>query len=175
MKIALPHPHVSLSPNNGRQGWQSVSHHRKKARELARLTTEEVHKLATIINPDEPLRYTTYEIWWNYYGTQLPDDDNIIARCKSYKDGICDALEMDDRNLQCAGVHFYRDKATKKTLHIVLTDNVLLNLTRTAASETVKALHRLAALDTSMNYYSEINNASLLADIIEQQIVKKHV
>jgi hypothetical protein len=115
MQITLPHPPAALSPNGNRHHWAKVSSARKQARLLAALATAEQLRHTPLT--DTP---TTYSIIWNHYGTIQPDDDNVIARIKSYKDGICDTLNVNDRTLRLAGLTFIRDKATKKTLTIII-------------------------------------------------------
>lgn len=132
MQITLPHPSKYLNPNGDRANGMAVSAARKRARSLAATVTAAA--------ADAYTHYTTYHITWNYFGTQLPDDDNIIARCKSYKDGICDALGINDKTLHCSGVTFIRDKATKKTLTIHLGNDTLLLLTSAERTDLTSAL-----------------------------------
>lgn len=165
MKITLPHPHPALNPNGSRACWQSVSGQRRRARALAARLTEEAME-----NTDEAPLYTTYEIEWNSYGHQQADDDNIIARCKSYKDGICEALGINDKTLRCAGVSFTRDKATKKTLTITLRNSVLLQLPQGTARATVNAIRRLAELETGFYSGRDATALHCLADTLETQI-----
>ena len=115
MQITLPHPPAALSPNGNRCHWARVSAARKQARQLAAIATEAQLLLTPLTTTP-----TTYSITWNHYGTIQPDDDNVIARIKSYKDGICDALGINDRTLRLAGLTFIRDKASKKTLTITI-------------------------------------------------------
>lgn len=43
----------------------------------------------------------------------MPDADNVLARCKAFLDGVCDALGVDDGSLDCLGVRrvHFRDHA----------------------------------------------------------------
>jgi hypothetical protein len=51
------------------------------------------------------------------------DDDNAIASCKAALDGICDALQMDDRHLRFRQLIHEKDRACPRleiTLHFSL-------------------------------------------------------
>lgn len=63
---------------------------------------------------------STYRVIWNHWGTTQPDDDNIVARIKSYKDGVCELIGINDKNLRLRGVDFIRDKYTAKTLTLII-------------------------------------------------------
>ena len=120
MHILLPHPPAALNPNGNRAHYMRISAARKKARAFAaeatvKLLEQEVG--CTLSHAEIP---TTYRIIWNHWGTQQPDDDNVVARIKSYKDGICDALQINDKTLRLRGVDFIRDKTTAKTLTIII-------------------------------------------------------
>ena len=108
----------------------AVSNARKKCRAIACAATIkqlEQETGCTLTPAEIPAIYTTrhrtptiYRIVWNHWGTTQPDDDNVVARIKSYKDGICDALQINDKTLRLRGVDFIRDKATAKTLTFIL-------------------------------------------------------
>lgn len=117
MTIEFPHPPAALSPNGDRAHWGTVALARKKCREeAAYITTEHMLLHAPPIGKE----WKTYHICWNYWGTVMPDDDNVVARIKSYKDGICDALGINDRSIHLGSVTFVHNKATKKKLWITL-------------------------------------------------------
>lgn len=115
--IEFPHPPAALSPNGNRAHWAKVSAARKACRELAQQLT--THHL---LHHPEPIgtTYSVYHIVWNHFGTIMPDDDNVVARIKSYKDGITDALGINDRSIHLGSVRFIRNKATKKKLWITI-------------------------------------------------------
>ena len=119
LRIVLPKPGPAANPNGNRAHYFKISKERKKTRGLAKAYTIHVWRNA-VERPQYPDQFTSYRYIWNYYGTQLPDDDNIIARCKSIKDGVCDALGINDRNLRNHGVTFIRDKQTQGTVTIIL-------------------------------------------------------
>ena len=117
MTLEFPHPPSALSPNGNRAHWGSVMTARRKCRAIGQEVTN--NYLLHNSSPDKP--YKHYHLVWNYFGTVMPDDDNVVARIKSYKDGICDALGINDRSLRLGSVDFIREKATKKKLWITLT------------------------------------------------------
>lgn len=49
-----------------------------------------------------------YTVRWFYKGPE-PDDDNVLTRCKYYKDGACAAMGIDDRVLSCKGIERIHD------------------------------------------------------------------
>ena len=92
MHIELAWPHKDLSPN-GRAHFMAVSRAKKDAREAANWSTRAVKPLG-----------------WKHDGSRLTflitayppdkrarDDDNITASCKAYRDGVADALGVDDK------------------------------------------------------------------------------
>lgn len=119
LRVVLPKPGPAANPNGNRAHYFKISKERKKTREQAKALTLHVLRNA-MERPQYPDQFTSYRYVWNYYGTQLPDDDNIIARCKSIKDGVCDALGINDRNLRNHGVTFVKDKTTRGTVTIIL-------------------------------------------------------
>lgn len=117
MTLEFPHPNKALSPNGDKAHWGKVALERKKCREYAKKLTQEflLHN-----NIEHELPYKHYSLIWNYFGTVMPDDDNVVARIKSYKDGICDALGINDRSIHLGSVSFIRERATQKRLWIQL-------------------------------------------------------
>lgn len=130
MHILLPHPPAALNPNGNRAHYMVISAARKKARALAAAAT------LAHLNTESPCPLTaeeapaffatrhaapsTYRVIWNHWGTTQPDDDNIVARIKSYKDGVCELIGINDKNLRLRGVDFIRDKYTAKTLTLII-------------------------------------------------------
>ena len=105
MQILLPHPPAALNPNGNSAHYMGISAARKKARAIAAAATVkhlEQEVGCTLSHAEIPTIYnlrhttpTTYRIIWNHWGTQQPDDDNVVARIKSYKDGITAEIEFD--------------------------------------------------------------------------------
>ena len=130
MHLLLPHPPAALSPNGNRAHWAAVNTARNKARaQAAKAAWDTLNTEANCQLPfDEiPSFYalkhrtpTTYRIIWNHWGTVQPDDDNVIARIKSYKDGVCELIGINDKTLRLSGVDFIREKSTAKTLTLII-------------------------------------------------------
>ncbi|MBX3583576.1 MAG: hypothetical protein KF810_16950 [Rhizobiaceae bacterium] len=88
IQIDLPWPSKDLSPN-ARVHWAEKHRTAKKHREDAHWRTKphgpiEADKAIVTITAYPPTRAAF-------------DDDNFIARCKAYLDGIADGLEVNDR------------------------------------------------------------------------------
>ena len=87
-------PSPILSPN-ARVHWAKRARAAKEAREAGFWHTYQAPRAGFI-----PRRY--HIVW--YYCGRKPDVDNIVARCKSYIDGCCDAFRVDDSLLELDGV-----------------------------------------------------------------------
>lgn len=96
MTIVLPIPAPILSPN-GRGHWTRKHKATKAARQLARLTTQ------SALQGDTPPRVSRYRLRYCHGVRRLRDDDNAIAMTKAYRDGIADALGIDDNALRIDG------------------------------------------------------------------------
>jgi len=90
--IELPWPAKELSPN-ARVHWRILADAKKLARYTAKMTTLEV------IEGGSPMdKATQVKLHWVF----LPptrreyDDDNLESSCKAYRDGIADALGIND-------------------------------------------------------------------------------
>lgn len=97
LTVFLPHPPRELRPN-GRVHWAAKARAVKNARMLARCVTLAQRSPSGL--GFVPRRYT---LVWFFKGI-APDADNCLASCKAYLDGCCDALGIDDRGLECAGI-----------------------------------------------------------------------
>lgn len=97
--LSLPYPPTAISPNaaRGQSRWaamrkgQEVKAHRKLAQSAMLRAIEESHFSAEFVGYS--LDHFTPTI-------RPKDDDNADGSCKSYRDGIADALGMDDRQLK---------------------------------------------------------------------------
>lgn len=111
--IDLPLPPRALSPN-ARCHWAAKARNAKFARDLANLTASE-HR------PAKPYGAVAYRlIAWTANPT---DDDNIIAQCKAYRDGIADAgIVTNDANMRCFGVENHVDgkRSGKRGIRFVI-------------------------------------------------------
>lgn len=110
LTITLPHPAAALRPN-GRAHWAVKAVAAKKARSLALHTT-----LSRMC--DRPAWYMrhkphAYTLRWYYWRGVAPDADNVLASCKAYLDGCCDAIIVNDRDLTCCGIERLKDKHTR--------------------------------------------------------------
>lgn len=97
--IVLPWPNKGLSPN-ARLHWSKLAANKKQAR-------HEAHILATMAMPlrlrrDIAAREGKIDIVIRFYppDARLRDDDNMIASFKAARDGIADALGVDDRRFR---------------------------------------------------------------------------
>jgi crossover junction endodeoxyribonuclease RusA len=114
MTITLPLPAKGLSPNS-RLHWRGKSRlirlHRTRAATLTRAA----------IGADPPPAFSGYSLAFHFPDRRHRDDDNAEASTKSYRDGIADALKMDDFHLPRVSVStFHHDPANPRleiTLH----------------------------------------------------------
>lgn len=103
LQVELPHPPGELRPN-GRVHWAAKARAVKNARTSARQMA-----LARMQNLRlERFLPGSYTLVWFYKGI-APDADNCLAACKAYLDGCCDTFGVDDRCLECAGIHRVHD------------------------------------------------------------------
>jgi len=98
--IILPLPAREVSPN-AQRGDSKYANIRKSAaikrhRVLAKLTTQS----AISHSPVSPGEFAGYCLHFYYPTVRFRDDDNADASCKAYRDGIADALGVDDRTLR---------------------------------------------------------------------------
>jgi hypothetical protein len=108
MTIILPLPDRRLSPNS-RSHWSGLSKAKKAARQLAYLTT-----LSALQGKPSPC-VSRYRLDFYFSVRRRRDDDNFAAACKAYRDGIADALRIDDTDLVlCAAPEMHQDKASPR-------------------------------------------------------------
>lgn len=104
MTIVLPIPDRHISPNGSRGQSRGallakgrlVKAHRQRARLL---TLEAIGKHYYAAGQAVPA-FTGYTIAHFFKTAAFRDDDNADAACKAYRDGIADALGIDDRQLR---------------------------------------------------------------------------
>lgn len=92
MTITLPLPSAKLSPN-ARVSWRARHSLTKAHRQRAKLAT-----LALLPGEERPT-FTRYLVTFYFPTARRRDDDNALASCKAYRDGIADALGIDDHSL----------------------------------------------------------------------------
>jgi hypothetical protein len=95
MTITLPLPHKRLSPN-ARSHWRAKAAQTKVHRQRARLLTLEA------LNGQPAPTFSGYRLAFFLPDARNRDDDNLAASCKAYRDGIADALRVDDSTLALA-------------------------------------------------------------------------
>jgi len=96
-RIKLPIPHADLSPN-ARVHWgkksRQVKSHRSSAFWIAK---SEIKK---------GVKFKSYRFEFTFKDKIRRDRDNFSARCKSYLDGIADAVGQNDSEWDFNGVKF---------------------------------------------------------------------
>ena len=112
MTIKLHVPAYVLSPNGRAGHWSRRSKAVKAARRVANLITLQL--LAGNVPPC-PVAYSLAYYWPD----TARDDDNAIASAKSYMDGICSALRIDDRSIRFRSLYHHRDRVCPR-LEIIL-------------------------------------------------------
>lgn len=96
--VVLPFPNRLLFPNS-RPNRFAKARHVKTHRWWARLAVQE-----QITGPVKPHGKIRYYLDYTPKTNQHRDEDNIIAACKAYLDGIADALGVNDRLFTIGGV-----------------------------------------------------------------------
>ena len=118
LTVALARPGRVLSPNS-RSHWTAKQRVVREARGRARLlmlkARRDAEELCLLPEGWRPMRY---DVTWFYWGGTGPDADNALASCKAYLDGCADALRVNDRVLDCAGIHRVKDRAQDGTVLI---------------------------------------------------------
>lgn len=95
MIISLPIPAASIWPNS-RTHWRRKAEITKSHRQAAKNVTNMM-----ISRPNyKPVTYHGYHLAFYYKDARRRDDDNAAASCKAFRDGIADALGVDDNTLK---------------------------------------------------------------------------
>lgn len=122
--ITLPHPVTRLGANGSRGTSIGAVFLLNKLRQEARATARTACEEALQRRGISSYKPAAYFIEWRYWGTVPPDVDNVVARLKSYLDGCAEALGLDDRNLELAGVsRQYAGSAARKGVTIFFLDH----------------------------------------------------
>ena len=115
MTIELPLPDSKLTPN-GRCHWRTKARVTKVHRQRARL-----EMLARMGRAEVLPVFSRYLLEFYWPTRARRDDDNAAASCKAYRDGIADALRIDDHTLRmCAGPAMLHDPINPRLLFILL-------------------------------------------------------
>ena len=109
LTLPLPSRHVSPNARRGQSRSAAIakSRHVKLHRQRARIIT----RAALSTGPAPTV--TGYTLAFHWPTKAYRDDDNADASCKSYRDGIADALGIDDRSLRKIALsthHLDRDR-----------------------------------------------------------------
>lgn len=122
-ELKLSWPDRALSPN-ARPFWAVKARAAKNARREAHFET--IKALGSFASLSRPRRVKVKEVFLHY--TFIPpdrrgrDDDNLIASMKPYRDGIAEALGVDDVVFHTAGADF--DKPHRPA-HVIVTVEVI--------------------------------------------------
>lgn len=119
MTITLPLPDKRLSPN-ARCHWAIKAALNKRARLTARLKTLSDGEFYLRLSGRFP-DYTGYHLAFYWPDARRRDDDNAMASTKAYRDGIADALGIDDHALRMSGVPTFVIDRDNPRLEITLT------------------------------------------------------
>lgn len=97
--LSLPLPDRKVSPNARRGQSRGAAIVKSKAIKLHRLRAKFCALSARVAN-DGPFIPTGYSLSFHWPTRAFRDDDNADASCKSYRDGIAEAFDIDDRSLR---------------------------------------------------------------------------
>ncbi|WP_414539957.1 hypothetical protein [Stenotrophomonas forensis] len=92
LELVLPWPSKDLSPN-ARVHFRVKARATRHARQMAVVLAHEAGWRGMVLPPGR------LHLWIDCYqapGKKLPDDDNMVGRCKPYRDGIAQLLGIDD-------------------------------------------------------------------------------
>lgn len=105
MTITLPIPDAKLWPNS-RSHWRVKARLTQSARHSAWVRTRGAfaESNTTAIGLS---KFTGYTLAFFYKDARRRDDDNAQASCKAYRDGIADALGVDDNTLRLAALPIF--------------------------------------------------------------------
>ncbi len=94
--ILLPWPDKRLSPNS-RVNWRILAANKKKARSDAFVLTTLAYSLAAKRKIANSIGKIPMTVTFYPPDARHRDDDNMVASFKAARDGIADALGLDDR------------------------------------------------------------------------------
>lgn len=84
------------------------------------LTNADYRKISALLHPAQPPAFRTYTLAFHHPHRRNRDDDNAAASCKAYRDGIADALRIDDNTLTMATTPAMLIDPAKPRLEIAL-------------------------------------------------------
>lgn len=98
-------------------------------------------KLALILSPPNTSipRFTAYSLAFYLPDARPRDDDNLCAACKAYRDGIADALQVNDNQLSMASAPTIRiDREDPRLIITLLNDQAHSQKGRERGPETTQ-------------------------------------
>lgn len=95
LPLAIP---ASILAPNGRPNWAKKHSATKRHRASAKLLTQSA--LTTLFPAGTLPAFTGYTLTFHYPDLRRRDDDNASASTKAYRDGIAEALGIDDHTLR---------------------------------------------------------------------------
>ena len=109
---------AGLSPN-ARMHWGPRSRLTRQAREAAYYATRQAYVEDDGPIPSAgPLTLHVAVAWEGRRRTQ--DDDNVWAGLKPFRDGIADALGIDDKNMRCGSISQTRDPEKRGFIKVAI-------------------------------------------------------
>lgn len=109
LEVDLPWPPAGLSPN-GRLNYFAKARLSKKGRRDGFWAAKSALRRTAIQVPIHPVYGGVQVVFRATPPTRrIPDDDNFIARMKPYRDGVADALKVNDRCFH-SSVRFLRPR-----------------------------------------------------------------
>lgn len=138
VQVTLPLPLDKwLNPNGWHKG-ENVIHAinaaRKKARELAQMAFFVATRRPSFAGNLDKCR-AGYSLYIMYCFKLNTDVDNIVARCKSYIDGMSDALDINDRDINLLITQKQKAFTGEAGVYMSLTDFDLNKITRNDGKE----------------------------------------
>lgn len=126
--FSFPHPGRILRPNFGQANRYAVAAARKKAKNLAFWTAKEQREELRLLHCwcsvwTRPEWHLPYSVTWYYIRGCAPDEDNILASCKAYLDGIAAAAGINDRDFHLAEIRRVKDRDKAGTVEITFIDD----------------------------------------------------
>lgn len=121
--FSFPHPGRILRPNFGQANRYAVASARKKAKNLAFWTAMAQRKALYLIHRLGAVWQVPYTVTWYYIRGCAPDEDNILASCKSYLDGIAAAAEINDRDFHLVEIRRVKNREKAGTVEITFWDD----------------------------------------------------
>lgn len=107
LTICLPMPPASISPNARRGESRAAAIGKSKVVKAYRSLAHLMLCNALLALDLGTKRFTGYKLEFYFKTRAFRDDDNADASCKAYRDGMADALGMDDRALRKCALSTY--------------------------------------------------------------------